>query len=318
MIVDLFPSIEPYKTGYLKVDDIHEIYWEISGNPGGIPVVFLHGGPGAGATAKHRRFFDPSFYKIIIFDQRGAGRSTPHGEMINNTTPLLLDDMEALRIHLNVDRWVIFGGSWGSTLALCYAIAYPERCMHLILRGIFLCRPMEIKWFLEDVRWIFPDVWEKMVAHIPENERGDLLQAYTKRVMDPRPEVHIPFVKAYSRYEGELSCLYPSQDLVHSYENFQIAFGLARAECHYFLHEIFMGPNYILENADKIQNLSGDIVQGRYDMVCPMRSAWDLKQAWPKVDLHIISDAGHAASEPGIEKALVQATEKFRVSYDGS
>lgn len=315
MTYDLFPEIAPYQSGHLDVDDLHKIYWEVSGNPQGVPVVFLHGGPGAGASAKSRRYFDPAFYKIVVFDQRGAGRSLPHGEMRQNTTPLLIQDMERLREFLNIEAWVLFGGSWGCTLALCYAIQHPRRCLHLILRGIFLCRPLEIEWFIKGVRYFYPDAWTKLVDVIPLAERGDLLKAFRKRVLSDDPAVYEPAVKAYSGYEATLATVLPAPELVESFEGLAIAFSLARAECHYFYHDIFMGPNYILDNAAALQDLSGILIQGRCDMVCPPVSAWELHQAWPKSKLIMVEGAGHTASEPGLQHYLLKATTDYQSSY---
>ena len=235
---DLFPPIEPFATGTLAVDARHTLYWEQSGNPQGLPVVFLHGGPGAGATPTHRRFFDPASYRIIIFDQRGAGRSTPLGELIDNTTAHLVRDIEALRSYFAIDRWIVFGGSWGSTLALNYAVKYPARCRALILRGIFLCRQSEIDWFLYGIRQVFPEAWRSFAAPIPEDERDDLLTAYYRRLTDPDPAVHLPAARCWSTYEGACSTLLPSADGAAAFGEDRMALGLARIEAHYFRHEI--------------------------------------------------------------------------------
>src|SRR6266568_4385003 len=265
----LFPEIEPRASGMLRLDPVHSMYWEESGDPGGIPAVFLHGGPGAGSTPKHRRFFDPGAYRIIVYDQRGAGRSTPH----------LVADLETVRAHLRVERWVVFGGSWGSTLAIAYAEAHPERCLALILRGVFLCRRSEIEWFLYGLRGVFPEPWEKFAGFLPSAERGDLL---------PSPET-----VAY--FAGDV-----------------VALGLARIEAHYFLNDIFLERNALLENAHQLRDIPGVIVQGRYDMVCPLVSAHELHRAWPQAEFQIVPDAGHSAWEPGILGALVEATERFQ------
>ena len=309
---ELYPEIAPYEAGMLALDGLHHIYWEASGNPDGKPVVFLHGGPGAGASPAHRRFFDPKHYRIIIFDQRGAGRSTPLGAITDNTTPHLIADMETLRKHLNIERWLVFGGSWGSTLAIAYAEAHPRYCAGLILRGIFLCRKSEIDWFLYDLRNLFPEAWQVFAGHIPEKERGDLLRAYYKRLIDPDPAIHMPAARAWGRYEGSCSTLMPSPETVAYFGGDVVALGLARIEAHYFTHNIFLPENSLLENVKRIRNIPGIIVQGRYDAVCPIISADDLHQAWPEAEYIIVPDAGHAAWEPGICKQLVAACERFK------
>jgi proline iminopeptidase len=307
----LFPEIEPRRSGMLPVDALHTLYWEESGNPDGIPVVFLHGGPGAGAGAAHRRFFDPERYQIVIFDQRGAGRSTPLGSLVDNTTPHLVADIERLREFLGVDRWLVFGGSWGSTLALAYGESHPDRCLGFILRGIFLCRPSEIEWFLYGVRSVFPDVWAAFSGFIPEAERGDLLSAYRRRLEDPDPAVHMPAAREWSLFEGACSTLLPSEDAMRHFGDDVVALGLARIEAHYFAHDIFLQAGSLLDRVDRIRHLPCVIVQGRYDMVCPAVSAFDLAARWPEADFQLISDAGHSAWEPGIRSALVAATEQF-------
>lgn len=309
---DLFPPIEPHETGLLQRDDPHRLYWEESGDPKGQPVVFLHGGPGAGASADHRRFFDPSHYRIVVFDQRGAGRSHPLGELWNNTTSHLVSDIEALRSHLGIDRWMVFGGSWGSTLALAYAQAHPDRVTSLVLRGIFLCRKPEIDWFLHGMRWIYPEAWRAFVAVIPEEERGDLLAAYHKRLVDPDPAVHMPAARAWSVYEGSCSTLMPSPETVAAFGEETHALGLARIEAHYFINDIFMRDGALLEGVERIRRIPAVIVQGRYDVVCPIATADELHAAWPEADYQIIPDAGHSAMEPGIRRALVAATERFK------
>ena len=309
---ELYPDIEPYDAGMLALDGLHHMYWEVSGNPKGKPVVFLHGGPGAGASPAHRRFFDPRHYRIVVFDQRGAGRSTPLGELKDNTTPHLIADMEKLRNHLNIDRWLVFGGSWGSTLALAYAEAHPVRCSGLILRGIFLCRKSEIDWFLYDLKNLFPEAWHAFACYIPEAERGDLLTAYYQRLTHPDPAVHMPAARAWGRYEGSCSTLMPSPETVAYFGGDVVALGLARIEAHYFTHDIFLPINSLLENVNKIKQIPGVIVQGRYDAVCPIISADDLHRAWPEAEYVIVPDAGHAAWEPGICRQLVAACEKFK------
>lgn len=308
---DLFPPIAPYETGTLAVDPPHVLYWEQSGNPSGQPVIFLHGGPGAGASPDHRRFFDPERYRIVIFDQRGAGRSKPLGELEKNTTQHLIADIERLRERLRIDRWVAFGGSWGSTLALAYAQAHPERVKALVLRGIFLGRPFELEWFLEGMRHVFPENWRAFAEFIPERERGDLLGAYHRRLVDPDPAVHLPAARAWSRYEGACSTLIPSAQTVQAFSQDTMALGLARMEAHYFINQLFLAENQLLRGVPRIRDIPAVIVQGRYDMVCPLVSADDLHRAWPEADYHIVPDAGHSAMEPGTRRLLVAACDRF-------
>ncbi len=308
----LYPDIEPYATGMLALDGLHRMYWEQSGNPEGAPVLFLHGGPGAGAAPGHRRFFDPAHYRIVIYDQRGAGRSLPLGELTDNTTPHLVADIERLRSMLGIARWLVFGGSWGSTLALAYAQAHPECCTGLVLRGIFLCRDSEIDWFLYGLRTLFPEVWRAFVAPIPPAERGDLLTAYYRRLTDPDPAVHMPAARAWSTYEGACSTLRPSPETVAYFAGDVVALGLARIEAHYFKHDIFLPPNALLENVARVRGIPAVIVQGRYDAVCPIVTADDLHQAWPEAEYIVVADAGHAAWEPGICAELVKATERYK------
>lgn len=309
---DLYPPIEPHASGMLRVDARHQVYWEESGNPRGVPVVFLHGGPGAGATPAHRRFFDPNFYRIVILDQRGAGRSVPHGEIVDNTTPHLVQDIEAVRAHRGIDQWHVFGGSWGSTLALAYAETHPERVRGLILRGIFLCRKSEIDWFLYGIRNVFPEAWRAFSGFLPPEERGDLLGSYYRRLTDPDPAVHMPAARAWSVYEGACSTLLPSPETITAFGEDRMALGLARIEAHYFKHDIFLPENSLLANVDRIRRIPATIVQGRYDMVCPAVTADDLTRAWPEADYVIVPDAGHSAMEPGIRAALVTAMERLK------
>ena len=309
---ELFPPLEPFETGRLARDEPHDLYWEQSGRPEGAPVVFLHGGPGAGASPDHRRFFDPEHYRIVIFDQRGAGRSRPLGELTRNTTADLVADIEALRERLGIERWLVFGGSWGSTLALIYAETHPERVAGLVLRGIFLCGPAEIEWFLNGMRWIHPEAWRAFAAPIPEAERGDLLAAYHRRLTDPDPAVHMPAARAWSTYEGACCTLLPSPDTVAAFARDEMALGLARIEAHYFTNGIFLENGQILRDLDRIRRIPGIIVQGRYDIVCPIATADSLHQAWPEAEYVIVPDAGHSAMEPGIRRALVAATNRFR------
>jgi proline iminopeptidase len=309
---DLFPPIEPFAQGRLDLDSRHAMYWEVSGNPEGRPVVFLHGGPGAGAGPDHRRFFDPRHYRIVVFDQRGAGRSTPLGELADNTTQHLVDDIERLRDHLGIMRWHVFGGSWGSTLALAYAQAHPGRVSALVLRGIFLGSEEEIDWFLYGMARIFPENWRNFVAEIPEAERRDLMAAYEKRLNDPDPKVHLPAARAWSMYEGSCSTLLPSPQTVAAFGEERHALGLSRIEAHYFKHEAFLAPGALLEGVATIRNIPATIVQGRYDMVCPIATADALHRIWPEADYLVVPDAGHSAMEPGIRRALVAATERYK------
>ncbi len=312
----LYPEIEPYRTGRLKVSSVHEIYFEESGNPKGKPVIFLHGGPGGGTEAKHRRYFDPSAYRIVLMDQRACGRSTPFASLEDNTTWHLVSDIEVLREHLGIDRWQVFGGSWGSTLALAYAQTHPSRVTELVLRGIFLLRKEEIRWFYQEgASWIFPDAWHEYLHHIPEAERGDLLHAYYKRLTSPDPVVQRAAAKVWSVWEGRTSCLIPNVDLIARTAGDEFALAFARIECHYFVNDGWLTDGREIlnkANVDKIRNIPAVIVQGRYDVVCPAKTAWDLHVAWPEADLRIVGDAGHAASEPGIVHELVSATDRFR------
>jgi len=309
---DLFPEIGPYETGYLPLTGGHVMYWEQVGNPRGAPALFLHGGPGAGAGAVHRRFFDPGFWRTVIFDQRGAGRSRPLGSLVQNTTADLVNDIESLRRHLGVDRWLLFGGSWGSTLALAYAQAYPQRVSACVLRGVFLGRPTEVDWFLYGLAQIFPDVHANFAGFLPETERGDLLGAYLARLTHPDPAVHLPAARAWSIYEGSCSTLLPSPETVASFSQDRTALGLARIEAYYFANVLFLPPGGLLGRMDRIGQIPAEIVQGRYDMVCPARTAFELAAAWPAARLTIIPDAGHSALEPGIRRALVSAVERLR------
>jgi proline iminopeptidase len=291
------------------------MYYEQSGNPHGVPVLFLHGGPGAGASAAHRQFFDPAFYRIVIFDQRGAGRSTPLGELVDNTTLLLIDDIERLREKLGISRWVVFGGSWGSTLALAYAESHPNRVMALVLRGIFLCRQSEIDWFLYGLKNIFPEAWRKFAGHLPEHERNNILKAYYALITDPDPAVHIPAARAWSIYEGSCSSLIPNEMIVANFGSDRVALGLARMESHYFMNDIFLPENYLLNNVGRIRHIPTTIVQGRYDVVCPIVSADDLARAFPEAEYHIVNDAGHSAFEPGTRAKLIETMERLKSRF---
>jgi proline iminopeptidase len=309
---DLFPEIGPFETGYLPLSDGHVMYWEQIGNPRGRPVLFLHGGPGAGAGSVHRRFFDPGFWRIVIFDQRGAGRSRPLGGLEANTTAHLVDDIEALRWHLGVEQWLLFGGSWGSTLALAYAQAQPDRVAGCVLRGVFLGRPAEVDWFLHGVGAIFPDAHAAFIGHLEPAERGDVLGAYLRRLTHPDPEVHMAAARAWSVYEGSCSTLLPSPETVANFAQDRTALGLARIEAHYFAHDLFLPPGGLLGGMARIAHVPAEIVQGRYDMICPARTAFELAAAWPSARLTVVPDAGHSALEPGVRRALVAAVERFR------
>ncbi|MCA3028962.1 MAG: prolyl aminopeptidase [Rhodocyclaceae bacterium] len=312
---DFYPPIEPYQTARLALDDVHTMHYEQSGNPHGVPVLFLHGGPGAGASASHRQFFDPAFYRIVIFDQRGAGRSTPLGELADNTTPLLISDIERLREKLDISRWMVFGGSWGSTLALAYAESHPNRVTALVLRGIFLCRQSEIDWFLYGLKNIFPEAWRKFAGHLPEHERNNILKAYYALITDPDPAVHIPAARAWSIYEGSCSSLIPNEMIVANFGSDRVALGLARMESHYFMNNIFLPENYLLNNIGRIRHIPTTIVQGRYDVVCPIVSADDLARAFPEAEYHIINDAGHSAFEPGTRAKLIETMEHLKSRF---
>ncbi len=312
----LYPEVEPYDTGHIKVSDVHELYYEQCGTPNGKPVVFLHGGPGAGLIPDYRRFFDPSAYRIILFEQRGCGRSTPHASLDDNTTWRLVADIEKIREQFGVDEWLVFGGSWGSTLALAYAETHPERVRGLVLRGIFLCRPKEIRWFYEESQGasaIFPDNWEEYLQIIPEAERGDMIGAYYRRLTSDDEQVRLEAAKAWALWEGSALRLIPDQKLIEDFTEPDKAIAVARIECHYFVNNCFFETdNYLLEQIDRIRHIPSVIVHGRYDIVCPVMNAWDLHRAWPEAELKIIPDAGHAATERGIADALVRATDAFR------
>lgn len=310
---DFYPPIEPYQSGFLKVSDIHEIYYEQSGNPDGTPVVFLHGGPGGGTDPDHRRYFNPQKYRIVLFDQRGCGQSKPNAELRENTTWDLVSDIEKIRTTLKIDKWLVFGGSWGSTLALSYAIRHSDRVRGLVLRGIFLCRREELEWFYQEgASWLFPDVFEKYWNYIPTNERQDMMAAYYKRLTSENAATRLEAAKIWSQWEAATSRLFMDSRMVESFEEPEKALAFARIECHYFMNNAFFPTkNFLLENAAKLANIPGIIVQGRYDVVCPVKSAWDLHRAWPQAEIKIIADAGHAASEPGIRAALIDATDRL-------
>ncbi|HEY8025423.1 MAG TPA: prolyl aminopeptidase [Burkholderiaceae bacterium] len=308
----LYPAIEPYQSDMLPVDEMHTLYWEQCGNPDGVPVLFLHGGPGGGLSPTHRRFFDPSHYRIVLFDQRGAGKSTPLGEYRHNTTHLLIHDIERLRVLLGIEKWLVFGGSWGSTLALAYGQAHPAHCTGFVLRGIFLCTSDEIDWFINGMGRFYPEAYAEFAAAIPEAERGDLLRAYEQRLFSDDPKVYLPAARAWARYEG--SCLYllPHAAALADFTADTVALGIGRLEAHYMLNGGFFEDDQLIHNLTRIRHLPAVIVQGRYDVICPPGTADRLHRAWPESRFHIIPDAGHAAMEVGIAKALVAATDQFR------
>lgn len=305
----LYPDIEPYATGVLDVSDGYTLPFELCGNPQGLPAVVFHGGPGAGCTPTHRRYFDPSVYKIVLFDQRGAGRSTPYAGIEHNTTAKLVEDIEVLRAHLGIDRWVVFGGSWGSTLGLAYAAAHPQTCLALILRGIWLCRPEDEVWWFESIRSVFPEYWRDFASHIPLGERGDLLGAYLRRLTDPDPAIHMPAAVAWDAYETRCSTLLPPE--TPEWEEAP-RLSMARIEAQYMRHAVFMGAGELLASVPRFRHVPGVIIHGRYDMLCPVEAAFALADAWPEARLEIVPDAGHSAMEPGIRRSLVAATDRFR------
>ncbi|MEM8988069.1 MAG: prolyl aminopeptidase [Pseudomonadota bacterium] len=310
----LYPAISPYATGRLKVSDIHDIYYEEVGNPNGKPVVALHGGPGGGVTPSMRQYFDPQLYRIILFDQRGCGKSTPYASLEENNTWALVEDIEKLRQHLGIEKWQVFGGSWGSTLALIYAQSYPRRVSELVVRGIFMLRQSELDWFYQGkgANWIYPDAWEAFLEPIPEAERDDLIKAYYQRLTSDNEGARIKAARAWSLWEGRTLSLRPCQQRIDTFGSDAFAVAFARIECHYFInHGFFSSDDQILLNIEKIRDIPGVIVQGRYDVVTPMRSAWELSKAWPKADFKVVQDAGHASNETGIVDALVRATDGF-------
>ena len=311
---DLFPPIEPYQSGAFALDRLHTMYWEQSGNPAGVPAVFLHGGPGAGATPTHRRFFDPNFYRIVVFDQRGSGRSTPLGETKDNDLPHLIADIERLRVHLGVQRWLVFGGSWGSTLALAYSEAHPERVSELVLRGIFLLRYAEIRWLYQHgASEIFPDSWEAYRDVIPVDERDDFLRAYHQRLTGTDQRAALTAARAWSVWEASTSFLQSNPESIRKWSEDQFALAVARIESHYFVNRGFLrSETQLLDDVPRIRRIPATIVQGRYDIVCPATSAWDLHRVWPEADFRMVADAGHSAFEPGNINELVLATDRYR------
>ncbi|MEO5876738.1 MAG: prolyl aminopeptidase [Streptosporangiaceae bacterium] len=314
----LYPPIDPYETGLLEVGDGDQIYWEVCGNPHGKPVVMLHGGPGGGCGPDHRRQFDPSAYRIVLLDQRNCGRSLPHAgdvgvSLVNNTTWNLVADLERLREHLGIDRWMVFGGSWGSCLALAYAETHPDRVTELVLRGIFMLRPFELFWFYEyGASLLFPDLWESYVEPIPEDERENLVAAFAERLNDPDPAVRLPAARAWATWEGATITLLPNRKQVDEFADPDFAVAFARIENHYFTHAgFFDSEDQLLDGLDRIRHIPAVIVQGRYDVCTPAVTAWDLHRAWPEAEFHLVDDAGHAFDEPGILHHLITATDRF-------
>ncbi len=310
---ELYPPIEPYTQGMLQVSNLHRIYYEESGNPEGKPVVVLHGGPGGGSQPFYRQYFNPNQWRIVVCDQRGSGKSTPHAQLQENTTWDLVSDIEKLRLHLGIDQWVVFGGSWGSTLSLAYSQTHPERCRGLILRGIFMLRQKELRWFYQEgASYIFPDAWEHYIKPIPEAERDDFIAAYYQRLTSPDPQIRQAAARAWSVWEASTSKLLQDPDLMKKFSESDFAEAFARIECHYFINKgFFESEDQLLQNVDRIRHIPGVIVQGRYDVVCPMISAWELHQVWSEAELIVVPDAGHAMTEPGIRSALIEATDQF-------
>lgn len=310
----LFAETEPYNTFFLPVSNGHTLYVEEAGNPDGQPALFLHGGPGGGISASHRQLFDPAHYRIILFDQRGAGKSRPHASLEHNTTWDLVADIEAIRQHLNIDQWLVFGGSWGSTLSLAYAQTYPKRVSHLILRGIFLCRPEEIQWFYQEgTSWLFPEFWEGFIQPVPSEKRNEMVKTYYELLTSDNEHTRLQAAKAWSKWEGSTCKLKPNPSVIDHFEEAHHALAMARIECHYFVHNCWLEPNQLLRDAHKIAHIPTWIIHGRYDVVCPARNAYELHQALPDATLQIIPDAGHAYDEPGILNALIEATDACKM-----
>jgi len=309
----LYPPVEPFNTFYLNVSSIHTIFVEESGNPNGKPVIFLHGGPGGGIEPIYRQYFNPKKWRIIIFDQRGCGKSIPHAELKENTTWDLVEDIEKIREYLKIKSWVVFGGSWGSTLSLTYAIKHSNRCKGLILRGIFLLRKIEINWFYQEgCSYIYPDAWEEYLAVIPQNKRNNLVEAYYEKLTSSNVKSRIEAAKAWSKWEASTSKLIQNKKSLHHFDNEKVAEAFARIECHYFINRgFFDSDTWILDNVSKIQHIPNIIIQGRYDVVCPMKSAWDLHQKWKESNLIIVPDSGHSMLEKGIQEKLINYTDRF-------
>jgi len=309
---NIFNPIQPYVTHHLQVDDLHTLYIEECGNPAGLPVVFLHGGPGAGCSPLHRRYFDPDKYRIILFDQRGCGKSTPHACLENNTSQHLVADIEAIREHLKINQWVVFGGSWGSTLGLLYAQAYPQSVSGLILRGIFLAREKDVQWFYQQgTSRLFPDYWEKFIKPVPEEERDDMVAAYYRQLTGDNEIQQLRAAKAWSIWEGMTATLQTDSAVIGSFSNSHAALSIARIECHYFINHCWLESNQLISNIDSIRHIPAYIVHGRYDVICPVEQAWALSKTWPEAELSIIGDAGHAIVEPGITDALLRASREM-------
>ena len=308
----LFAETEPFDSGWLQASPLHQIYYEQCGNPQGIPVVFLHGGPGSGCTPRQRRFFDPAHYRIVLFDQRGCGRSRPMGCIEANTTRHLVEDMEMLREHLGVAQWLLFGGSWGSTLALAYAAAYPERAKGLILRGIFLARPSELDWFIYKVGNFFPDAYAQFVELLAPEERNDILTAYRQRIVSDDTSINLPAARAWNAYEASIMSLLPNAGTPSIPAPDEVLLARARVQLHYLINDCFLQQRPLLAEVERIRRLPAIIIQGRYDMVCPPVTAYALHQVWPEAQFIMVPDAGHSALEPGISAALVEATESFK------
>jgi len=310
-MLSLYPPMEPHRTGWLPVDDDHTIYWEESGNPKGIPVLGLHGGPGGGSNPKTRRYFDPNLYRIILFDQRGSGKSLPFGDITHNTTEHLVHDIDRLRHHFKIKKWLLFGSSWGSTLALVYGQRYPESCLGFILRGIFLARDLDINWFTYKTRHFYPEAWNSFVNFLQPSERHNVLAAYFNYLMDPDPSVHRPAARSFRRYEAELLTLLPKEESLEFVEEDKVSLGAAKLGVYYFLNKCFLQPDQILKNMKAISALPAYIIQGRYDMLCPPLAAYELSESWPNSKLSILPCAGHSSKDPGIQDALVDATHNF-------
>ncbi len=308
----LYPPAKPFVTHHLDVDDLHTLYVEECGNPSGIPVVFLHGGPGAGCAAFHHQYFNPDVYRVVLFDQRGCGKSTPHASLQNNTSHDLVADIERIRKHLKIERWAVFGGSWGSTLALLYAQTHPESVTGLVLRGVFLARHEDVQWFYQQgTSRLFPDYWEKFIAPIPVEQRDDMVSAYHRQLTGDDEVQKLRAARAWSVWEGMTATLKANKSVIDSFGDSHAALSIARIECHYFMNQCWLEPNQLLRDVEKIRHLPAYIVHGRYDVICPVEQAWDLAKAWPEAELSIIEDAGHSIVEPGITDALLKATDSL-------
>lgn len=313
----LYPPIKPYVTHHINADEVHTLYIEETGNPQGLPVVFLHGGPGTGCAPYHRQFFDPEIYRIVLFDQRGCGKSTPHASLDNNTSWDLVNDIELIREHLQIEQWAVFGGSWGSTLGLLYAQTHPQRVSGLILRGIFLARESDVRWFYQQgTSRLFPDYWEKFIEPIPEEERDDMIAAYYRQLTGEDEMQKMRAARAWSTWEGMTATLQTDDSLVRSFSASFTALSIARIECHYFMHQCWLRPNQLIEDIHKIRHIPAWLVHGRYDVICPVEQAWELSSVWPEAKLSIIADAGHAVVEPGITDALIDATRALSVQLE--